>query len=529
MKRHAGLVLAGGAAVVLAAGLAAGLALGAEPGDPGTEPVPVPAYADPERSFAAMLDFTGPLVAKPVEVVVVRGAPPGTKHLPQDMTLRGLARDATVSEQGIPHPAMASLEGPEYPYMPGQRMVIAPFDTRTDTIALTDNATGARVATVDTAPAITAECKATPAAPECAYNLTVGLSASPDPVPAGTPLSYQVSVRNAGTGPALETVAALEFPYPPSAVPSGCTADGKKVTCTVGRVSAGESKDLAVVVPIPPGAAAGSTGKGSVRASASVSSGAWPEAVTTDNAATLDTTVIAVSDLVVTKTGVPDVATAGDTVTYTVEVRNQGPSDADLLTVTDLLPPPGEADFVSATLPGGTCEVTPAPVRSVICKGGTPLPAGVTLRPTIVIKVSDTGSAVTLTDTAGATSAGTDPNPASNQGSTSTRVILVVTKLAAEPVILHVNHDASAILMGELSARLSRADREGSVTGRTLVFEIGGREVCRAVTDSTGKAVCRDLRLSLDALRHKGYKVRFGGDGRYAATSADGDLLIIVK
>jgi uncharacterized repeat protein (TIGR01451 family) len=57
-----------------------------------------------------------------------------------------------------------------------------------------------------------------------------------------------------------------------------------------------------------------------------------------NNSATVETTVEAAADLLVTKTGSPDPVTAGEALTYTITVQNQGPSDAVNTTLTDTVP-----------------------------------------------------------------------------------------------------------------------------------------------------------------------------------------------
>ena len=74
-----------------------------------------------------------------------------------------------------------------------------------------------------------------------------------------------------------------------------------------------------------------------------------------NNTATAVTTVTASADLAITKTGPATVVAAGS-VAYTLTVRNNGPSDAANLTVTDTLP--AGVTFVSATGTGWACSNT---------------------------------------------------------------------------------------------------------------------------------------------------------------------------
>ena len=60
------------------------------------------------------------------------------------------------------------------------------------------------------------------------------------------------------------------------------------------------------------------------------------------------------ADLEVTKSGSPDPVLVGDTLTYTVTVKNKGPSSATDVKLTDTLP--NNVDFVSATSTQGSCQ-----------------------------------------------------------------------------------------------------------------------------------------------------------------------------
>ncbi|RME45097.1 MAG: DUF11 domain-containing protein, partial [Chloroflexi bacterium] len=60
------------------------------------------------------------------------------------------------------------------------------------------------------------------------------------------------------------------------------------------------------------------------------------------------------ADLAITKTDDPDPVMAGETLTYTLEITNNGPSDTTGVTVTDALP--AEVSFDSATPSQGSCS-----------------------------------------------------------------------------------------------------------------------------------------------------------------------------
>jgi uncharacterized repeat protein (TIGR01451 family) len=125
--------------------------------------------------------------------------------------------------------------------------------------------------------------------------------------------------------------------------------------------------------------------------------------------------VNAEADLAVTKTDVPDPASVGQNVSYTVTVTNNGPSDATGVVLTDVLP--ATIGFVSATPSQGSCPTTPAVGASgtVTCNLGTIANAA---NANVVIVVTPL-AAGSITNTASATANEVDPNNANNTGITA--------------------------------------------------------------------------------------------------------------
>src|SRR3954452_4931913 len=111
------------------------------------------------------------------------------------------------------------------------------------------------------------------------------------------------------------------------------------------------------------------------------------------------------ADLVVTKTGSPEVTTATSNVTYTITVKNNGPDDAQTVSLTDEIPE--HTTFISFTAPAGWTSTAPAgggtgPVSST---AGT-LANGTTATFTLVVNVDeDPPPTTTIFNTANATSA----------------------------------------------------------------------------------------------------------------------------
>jgi uncharacterized repeat protein (TIGR01451 family) len=129
--------------------------------------------------------------------------------------------------------------------------------------------------------------------------------------------------------------------------------------------------------------------------------------------ATATKTWIAVADLSITKSGAPDPALVGGTLTYTLSVTNHGPSTATGVTVND--PLPAGVSLVSATPSQGSCSGT------VTCALGT-LTNGASATVTIVVHPTAKG---TITNTASVSANEPDPNPANNSATATTRALIV--------------------------------------------------------------------------------------------------------
>src|SRR5829696_2400199 len=94
------------------------------------------------------------------------------------------------------------------------------------------------------------------------------------------------------------------------------------------------------------------------------------------------------ADLSISKTDSPDPVVQGNNLTYTITVTNNGPLAATNVVVTDNLPAKSDIDFVSATSPAGSCDMTG---NTVTCNLGT-LANGATATVTIVVKAKHTGT-----------------------------------------------------------------------------------------------------------------------------------------
>jgi uncharacterized repeat protein (TIGR01451 family) len=186
----------------------------------------------------------------------------------------------------------------------------------------------------------------------------------------------------------------------------GCSAIGAAVTCAVGTLAAGATATVSVTAQAATGAS------GQTLTNIASASSTTPDPVASNNA---DTAAIEVrppsADLALTKTATRDTVSSGDTVSFALDLENNGPDPAEQTVVTDILP--AGLTFVSAS-PGCT-----ASSAIVTCQVGT-LPTETTRTLTITARATAAGQ--TLANSASATS--TTPDPATSNNTASAAVVI---------------------------------------------------------------------------------------------------------
>lgn len=139
-----------------------------------------------------------------------------------------------------------------------------------------------------------------------------------------------------------------------------------------------------------------------------------------DNLDTVVTDVSASADLSIMKTDSPDPVLAGDDLTYTLTVTNDGPSTATDVVVTDDLP--DGTSFVEGVDGNGATICALVQPGSVACDLGTMEPgASTTIYLTVAVDPSLPPDAV-LVNEATVSSSTPDPGPSDNSVSESTEV-----------------------------------------------------------------------------------------------------------
>jgi uncharacterized repeat protein (TIGR01451 family) len=194
-------------------------------------------------------------------------------------------------------------------------------------------------------------------------DLSLTKTDSPDPVIAGTNLTYTITVTNGGPDVAANASwtdtlpAGTTFVSLPAVAGWSCTT-GATVSCSNPSFAVG-SAVFTLTVAVDPGVAAGTVLSNTATAASDTGD---PD--TDDRSDTAMTTVATAADLTVTKTDAEDPIVPGGTQTYTITVTNNGPSPALSVSLDDTLPT--GTTFLSLASPGGWSCTTPA-----VGSGGT--------------------------------------------------------------------------------------------------------------------------------------------------------------
>jgi large repetitive protein len=227
---------------------------------------------------------------------------------------------------------------------------------------------------------------------------------APATVPADGEVTYGIHVVD--NGPSDATGVKVTDPLPAGtqfvAASEGCAEAGGTVTCNVGELKVGESRDYKVTVKAPLALA----GQPLVNTATVKGEQADPES--TNDQSTVTTTVGPAADLSITKT--MGKAEAGKPLVYTLAITNHGPSASSAVTVKDTLP--AGTSFKSAAPSQGSCG---ASGQAVQCQLG-PLASGGSAQVSITVEVAATATG-TLRNSAVVEGPEPDPDKSNNESS----------------------------------------------------------------------------------------------------------------
>ncbi len=242
-----------------------------------------------------------------------------------------------------------------------------------------------------------------------AVDLGLTVAPSPNPVYAGTDLSYAVTISN--QGPSVATSLALHNVLPDgvtlvsaTSASGTCATTGSTVICNMNDLLPG-STELVTLVTKPFVA-------GTLNNVMSVSANET-ELNPADNSTTVAVLVSPAADVGISLAPSPDPVLVGGNLSYAVTLDNQGPSTATGVVLSDVLP--GSVLLVSASSAGGRCTT----VGSTLTCTMNALPSGSSELVTLVIRPSLDGS---LVNTLGVSANEADLNMANNSATATVTV-----------------------------------------------------------------------------------------------------------
>ncbi len=248
-------------------------------------------------------------------------------------------------------------------------------------------------------------------------DLSITLTDAPDPVIAGNQLTYTATVTNAGPSDATAVVVSLPTPTGTSFVSGTVTGGGScaaGISCTIsGSMAPGSSRTVTITVLVAASVLDGTV----INATATVTAGS-PDPNGGNNSASTTTNVIAVADLVINLTASVPQVLINVPMTFTATSTNNGPSDAQNVSITLTLTP--DFRYSSHTATGATCT-TPqiGNTGAIVCTWAGATAPGVTRTLSVVAYSNNEGNTAVNAST---TSNTTDP--VANNNATGISVVV---------------------------------------------------------------------------------------------------------
>jgi uncharacterized repeat protein (TIGR01451 family)/fimbrial isopeptide formation D2 family protein len=228
---------------------------------------------------------------------------------------------------------------------------------------------------------------------------------------AGTPLSYNIEWAVNGNEPSLNTT--VRDTLPPgttfASCTGGCPPSGSTLTWSLGDQTPPTGGTFNVVVNV-----AANVPTGTVLLNTATITDA--QGITATDEVTVP--VVSQADVIVDKGASPSPVFAGEALTYSIVVSNAGPSDAQNVVLTDVLPV--ELTLTSCSASGATCIVA----GNSLTVAWTTLALNEQQRITVTVQVSsEVLAGANITNTAWVTSGTPDPNAGNNVDDAITPVV----------------------------------------------------------------------------------------------------------
>ena len=264
-------------------------------------------------------------------------------------------------------------------------------------------------------------------------DLSVTKSDSPDPVQAGSDITYTIVLTSAGPSDARNVVLSDAIPAnttfasfvqdtgPGFTLTTPAAGETGMVTATADTFASGASATFILVVNVNADTPAGTV----ISNTASVSSDTCDKNPDNDSAtATTKVEASTAADLSVAKSDSPDPVQAGDNITYTIGAANAGPSEARNVTITDEIP--ANTTFVSFTQNSGPAFTLTTPAAGgtgTVTATADTFASGASATFTLVVNVNaDTPDGTVISNTVTISSDTCDKNPDNNSATATTTV-----------------------------------------------------------------------------------------------------------
>lgn len=234
-------------------------------------------------------------------------------------------------------------------------------------------------------------------------DLAVTKTDSVDPVVPGNQMTYTLVVTNNGpsdsSGVVLTDTLPAGLTLASNTTSQGTVSNsGSTVTAALGNLAAGATATVTLTVNVASSVTAAFTNTATVTSNET-------DSVPANNTASEPTAVDRQFDLRVVKSDSADPATPGGTLTYTIDVFNDGPSDATNITLTDTLP-------AGVTFASGTTGLTAN--GQVVTATIASLASGATSQFTIIVNIDPAASGTISNQASVSTTAGTELDVTNN-------------------------------------------------------------------------------------------------------------------
>jgi uncharacterized repeat protein (TIGR01451 family) len=303
-------------------------------------------------------------------------------------------------------------------------------------------------------------------------DLAVTKSDSPDPVTAGSDLTYTLGVKNNGPNGASNVALSDDLPAGTSfksiSAPAGfsCTTpsvgSGGKVSCTGSSLAGGASASFTLVVHVAADRANGSTLSNTASASNDVT-----DPNSANDSATSTTSVTTSADLSTSVSDSPDPVTAGNVVTYHMHIQDAGPSDASQPRLT--VPIPSGTTLIGAAQTDGSAFNCTSDGTTVTCAAGS-LASGGSAAIDMAVRTAHSQSG-TISAKPEASSSTTDPDSSNDASSETTTITTAPPSVPPTSVTIGAVRKLRASGAIVVTVRCIGRSRQFCPVGVTMTFK----------------------------------------------------------